>query len=435
MGGSSSTFAAFRRLGRKRIPGSRFAPPLIWGAVPLGDAASGATPAVIGRLDHPRLPAHQDPLPLGDRTTLAGDNTDYEVPAEAVVATIPVGEGASDIVISPDGHYVYVARRDSVAVIGRGQHVVATIPVAGDARDLAISADGTRLFVADYTGSASVINTHDHSVRTVSGHGNSAVAVSSDGCYIYTARHAISDGERHSVISMIDVDGTTVAAVSVVNDVTALAISPDGARLYAVSSDRASYYQYPAGSLTIIDTTTKAVIATITVGANPDGVSASPDGGHLYITHRDMSSVSAVDLRTNGVTAIALVDAPLGVKFTPDGAQAYVCGLQSLTVIDTGTHHAHGIVTGDLPRGVQISPDGKRAYITNFGDHTVSIVDTATQSLTNSVAVSGHPEALAVSPDGEVLCVADYWFGAVTVIAVPSVRDLQSDAAAMRAAS
>jgi YVTN family beta-propeller protein len=401
----------------------------------LGDAASGATPAVTGHLDDPWLPGHQDPLPLGDRTPLAADNTDCGVPTDAVVATIPVGEGASDIVISPDSQHVYVARRDSVAVIGRSQHVVATIPVTGDARDLAINADGTRLFVTDYGGSVSVIKTHDRTVRTVSGDGNSAVAVSSDGCHIYAARHAISDGERYSVISMIEVDGTTVAAMSVVNDVTALAISPDGARLYAVSSDRGSYYQYPAGSLSIIDTTTKAVIATISVGANPDGVSASPDGGHLYITHQDMSSVSAVDLRTNGVTAIALVDAPLGVTFTPDGAQAYVSGPRSLTVIDTGSHHAHGIVTGDLPRRVQISPDGKRAYITNFGDHTVSIVDTATQSVTNTVAVRGHPEALAVSPNGEMLCVADYWFGAVTMIAVPSVRDLRPDAAAMRAAS
>jgi hypothetical protein len=42
---------------------------------------------------------------------------------------------------------------------------------------------------------------------------------------------------------------------------------------------------------------------------------------------------------------------------------------------------------------------------------------------------------LAVSPNGEMLCVADYWFGAVTMIAVPSVRDLRPDAAAMRAAS
>ena len=76
-----------------------------------------------------------------------------------------------------------------------------------------------------------------------------------------------------------------------------------------------------------------------------------------------------------------------------------------------------------------LSPDGKRAYITNFGDRTLSVVDTITNSVTTTVDVPGYPEAVAVSPDGERIYVGDYWSGAVAVISVPTVCDLHIDAA------
>jgi YVTN family beta-propeller protein len=46
---------------------------------------------------------------------------------------------------------------------------------------------------------------------------------------------------------------------------------------------------------------------------------------------------------------------------------------------------------------LQISPDVKRAYIANYSDHTVSVVGTITESV-STVAVSDHPELLALSP-------------------------------------
>jgi YVTN family beta-propeller protein len=75
--------------------------------------------------------------------------------------------------------------------------------------------------------------------------------------------------------------------------------------------------------------------------------------------------------------------------------------VRSLTVIDTTTNEADDIDTGDLPRGLHVSPDGKRFYITNVGDGTLSVVDTITNFVATIVDVPGHPEAVAVSPDGE----------------------------------
>jgi YVTN family beta-propeller protein len=58
---------------------------------------------------------------------------------------------------------------------------------------------------------------------------------------------------------------------------------------------------------------------------------------------------------------------------------------------------------------LQLSPDGKHAYSTNFGDGTISVIDTITNSITATLDVLSHPEAVAVSADGERVYVGDYW--------------------------
>jgi YVTN family beta-propeller protein len=349
-------------------------------------------------------------------------------PAETAIATIPIDGRVHDITVSPDGEHIYVARSDSVVVINGRHHVVGRIPVSGPAKRLVMDADGKQLFVIDYDGSVLVVDTRDYTAQTPWDGGALDVVVSPNGRHLCAADNEVTDGEASGVVSVIDIACATTVATVPVNDVAALAISPDGSRLYAVSSDRRSYYQYPAGRLTIIDTASRAVVETIAVGACPETVTASPDGAYLYITHYETCSVSAVNLTTGNVTAVALRDAPLAVVFTPDSGHAYVCNVRSLTVIDTTTNDADDIDTGDLPRGLQLSPDGKRAYITNFGDRTLSVVDTITNSVTTTVDVPGHPEAVAVSPDGERIYVGDYWSGAVAVISVPTVYDLHTDA-------
>jgi YVTN family beta-propeller protein len=382
----------------------------------------------------PRIASTQEPrvseeVAGPDGATGSEPDPDEWTPTETAVATVQVGGRVHDIAVSPDGDYVYVARSDSVVVINGRHHIVARIPVSGPAKSLVTDADGKQLFVVAYDGSVLVVDTRDYTAQTLWGGGALDVVVSPDGRHLYAAHNRVTDGGVDGVVSVIDIACATTVTTVPADNVAALTISPDGSRLYAVSSDRRTYYHYPAGRLTIIDTTSRAVVETIAVGACPETVTASPDGAYVYITHYDTCSVSAVNLTTGDVTAVALRDAPLAVAFTPDSGHAYVCNVRSLTVIDTTTNDADDIDTGDLPRGLQLSPDGKRAYITNFGDRTLSVVDTITNAVATTLGVPGHPEAVAVSPDGERIYVGGYWSGAVAVISVPTVRDLHADAA------
>jgi YVTN family beta-propeller protein len=341
------------------------------------------------------------------------------MPAETAIAAISVDGRVHDITVSPDGEYYYVARSNSVMVINGRHHVVARIPVSGTVKRLVMAADGKQLFVVDYDGSVLLVDTRDYTVQTLWGSRASDVALSPDGRHLYAAHNQVTDGGVNGMVSVIDVACmTTNAAAAPVDNVVALAVSPDGSRLYAVSYDPRTYYQYPAGRLTIIDTASQAVLETVAIGACPETVTASPDGACLYITHYETCSVSAVNLTTGKVTAIALRDAPLAVVFTPDSTHAYVCNVRSLTVIDTTTNKVNDIDTADLPRGLQLSHDGKHIYVTDFGTHTLSVVDTITNSVVSTVDVPGYPEAVAVSPDGARIYVGGYWSGAVVAISV-----------------
>ena len=383
----------------------------------------------VPRVAPTQAPQVSDEVDGPDRATGSRSNSDEWTPAETAIATIRVGGRVHDITVRPDGEHVYVARSDSVMVINGRHHIVARIPLSRPAKSLVMGADGRQLFVVDYDRSVLVVDIRDYTAQTLWRGCASDVVVSPDGRHLYAAHNQVTEGGANGVVSVVDIGSATTVATVSVKDVAALTISPDGSRLYAVSSDQRTYYQYPAGWLTIIDTASHAVVEAIAVGACPETVSASPDGAYVYITHYDTCSVSAVNLTTGNVTAVALRDAPLAVVFTPDSAHAYVCNVRSLTVIDTTTHDADDIDTGDLPRGLQLSPDGKHAYIANFGIRALSVVDTITNSVATTVGVPGYPEAVAVSPDGGRLYLGGYWSGAVGVISVPSICALHTDAA------
>jgi DNA-binding beta-propeller fold protein YncE len=51
--------------------------------------------------------------------------------------------------------------------------------------------------------------------------------------------------------------------------------------------------------VSVIDTASNTVTATIPVGRRPAAVAISPDGHHAYVTNTDSSSVSVIDTGNN----------------------------------------------------------------------------------------------------------------------------------------
>ncbi|MFE1786891.1 YncE family protein [Streptomyces sp. NPDC059525] len=103
---------------------------------------------------------------------------------------------------------------------------------------------------------------------------------------------------------------------------------------------------------------------------------------------------------------------------TPDGRRLYVTDqLGSVSVVDTATGKVTGgpIPVGWHPKDVAVSPDGRRAYVTSEGSDSLSVIDTSTNKMTDTIYVH-QPTRIALTPDGRHAWITQFWGGLVWVI-------------------
>ena len=82
-------------------------------------------------------------------------------------------------------------------------------------------------------------------------------------------------------------------------------------------------------------------------------------------------------------------------------ADAYVtnAGSDTVSVIDTATNTVTATIpVGSTPVRAAVTPDGTRAYVTNAGSDTVSVIDTATNTVTTTIPVGNVPVGVAIAP-------------------------------------
>jgi YVTN family beta-propeller protein len=261
---------------------------------------------------------------------------------------------------------------------------VATIPVGGFPDGVATTPDGTRAYVTNsFDSNVSVIDTASNTVMATIpvGLAPSTIAIT-PGTDSFE-----QDGRRHQPLAYV----------------------PNGAD----------------NTVSVIDTTSNTIVATIPVGQDPSGVAITSDGTHAYVTNQLEDSVSVIDTAGNKVVAtIPGFIIPIGVAITPDGAQpyerddrrkqsfAYVTNnvptidgsnfpASAVSVIDTASNKvAATIPVGQDPNGVAITPDGTRAYVANQRDGTASVIDTAHNKVVATIRVGAGPAGVAIPSDG-----------------------------------
>ena len=126
-----------------------------------------------------------------------------------------------------------------------------------------------------------------------------------------------------------------------------------------------------SNTVSVIQTSTNTVVATVTVGTNPENVAVTPDGSYAYVTNFGNMNVSVIRTSDNTVVATVAVDmGPDGVAVTPDGGHVYVTnnGSNNVSVIRTSDNTVVATVTvGTAPGGVAVTPvTGSNVYVSNL---------------------------------------------------------------------
>jgi YVTN family beta-propeller protein len=178
-------------------------------------------------------------------------------------------------------------------------------------------------------------------------------------------------------------------------------------------------------SLSVIDTATNKVVATIPVGGvTGHEVAVSPDGKTAYVpiygnagvgrAGTDGAEISVIDLATRKI--VGKVEFDHGVRpHCPiydrhSGMLLVTTELdKSVTIIDPKTLK----IVGSIPTGQEqshmlaLSADGRRGYTANVGPGTVSVLDMVARKTLAVIPISGNTQRIAISRDGSMVFTAD----------------------------
>ena len=215
---------------------------------------------------------------------------------------------------------------------------------------------------------------------------------------VFAQPYAYVSNSDANTVSVIDTaTNNVIATVPVGPDPRGIAITPDATRAYVANRD--------GTTLSVIDTLTNMVVQTITVGATPFSIAITPDSSTAYVTSLDNGNVVVVDLATTLIDTTVTVGAfPSVIDITPDGTRTYNANFNGSTVnvINTATNMLIGgaIAIGDDPLGVTVSPDGTSVYVANQDSNSISEISTATNMVADTFAGGDSPTRIAITPDG-----------------------------------
>jgi YVTN family beta-propeller protein len=105
---------------------------------------------------------------------------------------------------------------------------------------------------------------------------------------------------------------------------------------------------------------------------------------------------------------------------TPDGRLVYVSsdGASTVSVIDTATDTVRAnIEVGKTPHGLALTPDGKTLLVAGFGTSQLSFIDVGTDTVTGRAPVPS-PHNIAIAPDGRRAYVASQVQGSAALVIV-----------------
>ena len=300
----------------------------------------------------------------------------------------PVASGGTDpveVAITPDGRHLYVVNIGSDTVTGfaiaaDGALTPVGSPAAtGDApRGIAISPDGTRLHVS---------NANAMSISTF--------AIGADGA-LSAVGAPVPSGDTNT---------------------SGLALSPDGAQLFALhggNDSTVAAFTIGAGG------TPSANGAPVSTGGNDGrGIAIRPNGRTLYAASADGGIVTSFNINASGqVNTIGLPHStggsdPVEVAVSPLSDRVFVTNANSSNLTNFAIGPGGGLTEpgtltmtgGALPNGVAVDPGGGHLYAVNGGPDTLAAFTIAAGGSLSPISGSpfaspaSNPGAIAVTPD------------------------------------
>ena len=229
-----------------------------------------------------------------------------------------------------------------------------------------------------------------------------------------------------TINTVIDTNPNTpeIDPIKVGDTPTGIAYDPVHKRMYVTNQFN--------NTVSVINTTSNTVVSSITVPSLPLHIVHDPRNERMYVTNRGANTVSVIDITTNTVVSSPIIvgDGPTGVSYDdPVHKRIYVTNQleNTVSVIDTNTNRVidtkpntpdeiDPIRVGDGPKGIAYNLDNRLMYVTNVSNGTVSVINTATNTVIESIRVGDGPTGVSYSQRNELMYVTNREDDTVSVI-------------------
>ena len=308
-------------------------------------------------------------------------------------------------------YHIYVTNEKSgdVTVIdGSDFKVAATVPVGKRPRGIHFSPDGSVAYVA-------LSGTPIEGPPQIDAHGNPIFDKKKDDD---ENADKTADG-----IGVLDVHAQKLThKLNAGSDPEEFALSKDGRQIYISNED--------TKTASVIDIASGKLQHIIPVGQEPEGVTTTPDGKQFYVTCEAGGDIYVIDAHSySAVSHFKVNGRPRSVAFLSSGGIGFIPSESAgeLNVIDSV--HATVLKTIQLPSGsrpmrVKLSPDEKRLYVSNGRAGTISVFDSHSYELMDTIRVGARPWGIAISPDGKFLFSANGPSNDVSVVDLKTNKEV-----------
>ena len=237
-------------------------------------------------------------------------------------------------------------------------------------------------------------------------------------------RLAIVANRAETSVSVLSIDGKQVrfeGKVETGDQVTHVAFTPDGKRamINKASTDQVSFLAIDGAEVTFAG-------PDLAVGDYPYNADITPDGRLAIVANTgnngrsdgNIDSITVIDLQHNPprvIDHLAAGDAPEGITISPDSRLAVtgnLCGsdappdawflrspgcIQVFEISDAGVRHVTELLAGGVPEALAFSPDGRWLLVANLLDADVSVFEVQDGQIVDTgrrLALPGHPGSM-----------------------------------------
>jgi len=275
-----------------------------------------------------------------------------------VVSTSASGQRpTSGRLLNPSG-ILYSESNGKIYVVDEPRDAIRVIDIAGSVKSIAVPAGPEALAINHQTGEVCVASSIARSVTLI-------------------------DGQRDEILATVKL------------------LKPP----YSLAVDDATGDIYLPGNV-VIDGRTHAV-KTVALGS-ADTLLTDAARRKVFLMGYESSTISVFDMKTNAIKQLPTGGVHLW-GMTQIGHTLYVNHVQGASVaainVDTGSYVL--IPTGPMPCALAASVESGTLFTANYGDGSITIVDTKANRVVNTIHIGGRLQAIAMDAENGVVYVAD----------------------------